>query len=246
MSDPIYAIGDIHGQNAMLHDALALVERDGGRDATLVFLGDYVDRGPDSRGVLDTLLTGLAAGRNWVCLKGNHDRMFEWYLETPPRHDPHLLVGYHWFHDRIGGRETAASYGSLDPERRRMTEVAAEMRSLVPPAHTDFLRGLPLIHHAGDLAFVHAGIRPGIPLHAQEEMDLLWIRQEFHADPSPHPALIVHGHTPVAEATHYGNRVNLDTGAGYGQPLSVAVFEAGEVWRLTDKGRQRLTPDRSA
>ncbi|MEX0310553.1 MAG: serine/threonine protein phosphatase, partial [Tateyamaria sp.] len=87
-----------------------------------------------------------------------------------------------------------------------------------------------------------AGIRPGIPLAKQTEEDMLWIRQEFHDSTAVHPKLIIHGHTPVKVATHYGNRVNLDTAAGYGQPLTAAVFEHGQVWVLTDKGRVPLTP----
>ena len=106
----IYAVGDIHGQRAMLEDALTLIEADGGRDAQVVFLGDYVDRGPDSAGVLDILARGQEAGRNWICLMGNHDRMMRHFLEETPRSDPYLLVTHNWFHPSIGGRETLASY----------------------------------------------------------------------------------------------------------------------------------------
>ena len=117
----------------------------------------------------------------------------------------------------------------------------ADARAAVPPAHLSFLRNLRLMHIAGDLMFVHAGIRPGVPIKDQAEEDLLWIRQDFHAFTAPHPKLIVHGHTPVRGATHHGNRINLDTGAGYGKPLTAAVFEQGHVWRLTDRGRAPLT-----
>ena len=110
MSQPIYAIGDVHGQLRMLETALARIEADGGKDALIVFLGDYVDRGPDSQGVIECLAEGLESGRNWLCLKGNHDRMMQWYLEEPPRHDPYMMVGYHWLHERIGGTETLLSY----------------------------------------------------------------------------------------------------------------------------------------
>ena len=87
----LYAIGDIHGQLAQLVEAIDWIEKDGGPAAPIVFLGDYIDRGPDSRGVLDLLIQGRDAGRNWTFLKGNHDRMFEWFLQTPSRADPHLL-----------------------------------------------------------------------------------------------------------------------------------------------------------
>lgn len=240
MTQPIYAVGDIHGQNAMLDDTLALIDADGGAAAPVVFLGDYVDRGPDCRAVLDTLIAGRDAGRDWTFLKGNHDRMFEWYLQSPPRHDPYMLVGYHWFHDKIGGRETAASYGVTDIDGRRMFELSVEIQQAVPPAHEQFLRDLRLIHRVGDLVFVHAGIRPGVAFEDQTETDLLWIRHEFHDDSRDHGALVVHGHTPVAAATHYGNRVNLDTGAGYGRAVSAAVFEGGKAWLLTSAGRVPL------
>lgn len=240
MTHPIYAIGDIHGQHVMLEDTLALIEKDGGTNAEIVFLGDYVDRGPNSRAVLELLSNGLAQGRNWNCLKGNHDRMMEWYMERPARHDPYLLVGYHWFHDRIGGRETVASYGITQVDDRRMFDLSAEIREAVPAAHVNFLQNLHLSHQREGLFFVHAGIRPGVALEAQDETDLLWIRQEFHDDPRDHGPLIVHGHTPIETATHYGNRVNLDSGAGYGRPITAAVFEDGKVWALTDDGRKSL------
>jgi serine/threonine protein phosphatase 1 len=102
-------------------------------------------------------------------------------------------------------------------------------------------RVLELIKKDGIL-FVHAGIRPMVPISNQSEEDLIWIRHEFHEYRSPHPKLIVHGHTPVNKAAHYGNRVNLDTGAGYGKPLTAAVFEAGQAWVLTENGRRTLAP----
>ncbi|MFV1439771.1 metallophosphoesterase family protein [Phaeobacter sp. JH18-32] len=242
MTAPIYAIGDIHGQLGMLEEALDLIEADGGRDASVVFLGDFIDRGPDSRGVIDHLITGQKDGRNWITLLGNHDRMFAWFMEDTPRHDPHMLVGYHWLHDRIGGLETLESYGVTFPERTRLADVHAEARAAVPDSHVAFLKRLTTMHQTSDLAFVHAGIRPGVALENQIENDLVWIRQSFHQERAPHPKLIVHGHTPVERATHYGNRVNLDSGAGFGKPLSTAVFESGLVWLLTSKGRQALTP----
>ena len=102
MSERIYAVGDIHGQREMLDAALKRIDNDGGGDARIVFLGDYVDRGPDSAGVIGRLADGLAGGRNWVCLKGNHDRLFEWFVAPPkPRNDPHLIIGYDWTHPAL-------------------------------------------------------------------------------------------------------------------------------------------------
>ncbi|THH35354.1 serine/threonine protein phosphatase [Aliishimia ponticola] len=239
---PIYAVGDIHGQRAMLDTALERIEQDGGSDARVVFLGDYVDRGPDSKGVIDVLSAGLDDGRNWVCLKGNHDRMFEWFMQDEPRHDPHLLVGYHWFHERIGGIETMASYGVTWSEHTRLQAVHANAQDAVPPEHLSFLQNLHTSHEEAGHLFVHAGLRPGIPLHDQTEEDFLWIRGEFHDAPTNFPFLVVHGHTPVERATHYGTRVNLDTGAGYGNPLTIACFEGDACFTLTSDGRQRLAP----
>ncbi|MEL7097385.1 MAG: metallophosphoesterase family protein [Pseudomonadota bacterium] len=237
---PIYAVGDIHGQLGQLEHVLALIDADGG--GQVVFLGDYVDRGPDSCGVIQTLVDGVTAGQDWICLKGNHDRLMQWFLLDPPRHDPHLLIGFHWFHERIGGIETMQSYGLDLPEHIRLQDFSASAREVVPEPHIAFLENLSLSHETETLFFCHAGIAPSVPLAHQREEDLLWIRQPFHAVSEPHPKLIVHGHTPVDRATHYGNRVNLDAGAGYGRPLAAAVFDDGEVFELTDTGRVRMSP----
>jgi len=243
MKNSIYSIGDIHGQIHELDRVLALIEADGGVQAEIVFLGDYTDRGANSRAVLDTLIEGRDAGRNWTFLKGNHDRMFEWFMQEPLRHDPYLMVKLYWLHARLGGDTTLASYGVDAHQDRREKDVHADARAAVPQAHHDFLAELKLTHEVGDLFFVHAGIRPMVALEDQTEEDLLWIRQEFHNHTNPHPKLIVHGHTPIDMATHYGNRVNLDSGAGYGKPLTAAVLEAGQVWALTEKGRIALAPE---
>ncbi|MGR3367537.1 MAG: metallophosphoesterase family protein [Sagittula sp.] len=241
MTETIYAIGDIHGQRALLEEALSRIEADGGKDANIVFLGDYVDRGPDSKGVIDILCEGLAAGRNWTCIKGNHDRLFEWFVTPPaPRNDPHLLVGYHWFHPNLGGIETAASYGLTVPERVRQSELAEEMRALLPDGHLRFLQELKTFHRVGPLYFVHAGVRPGVALEDQVEDDLVWIRQEFLMDQRDHGAFIVHGHTPVDTPDFRPHRLNLDTGAGYGRKLTAAAFEGDKVFILTPSGRVRL------
>ncbi len=238
----LYAIGDIHGQLAELQRVLALIEADGGVDAKIVFLGDYTDRGADSRAVIDLLLEGRDQGRNWHFIKGNHDRMFEWFLEPYPRHEAYLPIELSWLNPRLGGDTTLASYGLAFTDKDRQINVHAEALTAVPQTHLEFLRTLPLTFETDDLFFCHAGIRPGVPLAKQTEEDLLWIRQEFHKDSRRHPKLIVHGHTPVDAATHYGNRINLDTGAGYGKPLTAAVFEGADCWLLTREGRVALTP----
>ncbi|WP_083097073.1 metallophosphoesterase family protein [Pseudophaeobacter leonis] len=240
MTQPIYAIGDIHGQLGMLQDALARIEADGGPDARVVFLGDYTDRGPDSKGVIELLSQGLEAGRNWVCLLGNHDRMFSMFIEEYPRNDARLLVGYHWLHDHIGGVETLQSYGLQLTDSTRIYELHAEVLQAVPDHHRSFLDALPDYHQEGELLFVHAGIRPGVALQDQSQEDKIWIRQEFLNDQTEHPWLVVHGHTQIPAPEHRGNRVNLDSGAGFGRPLTAAVFEGQQCWVLTPEGRKAL------
>src|SRR6056297_1441244 len=111
MTDPIYAIPDIHGQAAALEDALGRVARDGGEDARIVFLGDLVDRGPDSRGVIERLMRGQAEGRPWTVLRGNHDQMFLDFLDTGQITSPQVRSGLTWLNPRLGGATTLASYG---------------------------------------------------------------------------------------------------------------------------------------
>jgi serine/threonine protein phosphatase 1 len=166
--------------------------------------------------------------------------MFSMFMEDYPRTDYRLKPGYDWFHERIGGVETLASYGIDADIDRRIFQLHEDAQEAVPQHHLDFINNLPLTLTAGELLFVHAGIRPGVALEQQTEDDLVWIREGFLDDPRPHHWLIVHGHTTVPEATHYGNRVNLDSGAGYGKPLTAAVFEGSDSWVLTDNGREAL------
>lgn len=136
MPDPIYAIGDIHGQITMLEDVLARIDADGGSNARIVFLGDYVDRGPDSRGVLECLAKGRSQGYKWILLKGNHDRMFQWFMEDPPKHDPYLFAGYHWFHKVIGGQqinEILWNHGEQIPSTINDTRSCSRRRPTISP-----------------------------------------------------------------------------------------------------------------
>lgn len=236
----LYAVGDIHGQVAQLDRALELIEIDGGRDAPVVFLGDYTDRGPDSKGVLEKLILGLEQGRKWTFLKGNHDRMFCWFMEDFPRQEPHLPIPLTWQHERLGGLTTLASYGVDVDSKRRMWDIHADARRVVPSTHLSLLKNALLTFETDDLFFCHAGIRPGVPFNKQTEHDLLWIRQEFLEDTRQHPKLIVHGHTVVDSPAHYGNRINLDGGAGYGRDLWPARFDGTACHLLTDQGTVRL------
>lgn len=244
-----YAIGDIHGYLHKLERAHVLIEADRAEveddDAPVVHIGDLTDRGPDSKGVIDFLIKGLAQGEPWVVIKGNHDRMMSWYLEATPRRDHCLRSDYDWAHQRLGGMETMASYGVNIGAGRTPDQIHQDARAKVPQAHLDFLSRLENFYQLDDLFFCHAGIRPGISLAYQSEDDLLWIRQAFHIDPTDHGALIIHGHTPVDQVVHYGNRVNIDTGAGYGKDMSAVVIEGRDVWLLTDEGRRKIEVKRS-
>lgn len=240
----IYAMGDIHGYLDKLEHALDLIAQDGGAYAPVVFVGDLVDRGPQSREVIQYLIDGIAAGKDWTVLKGNHDRLFEWFMEDAPRHDPYLLVNMQWFHDKLGGVETMASYGVEVTDQRRLFQIHADAKANVPSEHVAFLRTLKTYHQVDDVLFVHAGIRPEVPLSTQTETDCLWIRQEFQNYTDRHPWLVIHGHTPIKENTHYGNRINIDAGAAYGGPLVPIVIDEDQVFNLTSEGRVPLLPVR--
>ncbi|MBI6630717.1 metallophosphoesterase [Pontibaca salina] len=239
---PIYVIGDIHGHADKLDHALDLIARDGGAEAEIVFLGDLVDRGPDSCGVIDRLVQGQAEGRDWHVLRGNHDDLFARYLRNGAVHDDNVASGLGWLHSRIGGRPTLASYGVEYAGGGSAAELLPVARAAVPSAHRAFLDELPLYHQRGALLFVHAGIRPEVPLAEQSRDDLLWIRDPFLNHVAPHSWLVVHGHTALDAPRHYSNRLNMDGGAGYGRALVPAVIEGRDVWALTVAGRMALKP----
>ena len=235
-----YAIGDIHGHLDKLRSAHDLIARDRARhgtDAPVVHVGDLVDRGPDCRGVLDYLMAGRDGGEPWVVLKGNHDRMFTGFLRDAAWHDPGLRPDLHWFDPRLGGVATLASYGVTVGPEAEAAAVREEALLRVPRAHRDFIDHLPVHYLRGEALFVHAGVRPGVDLRDQTEDDLVWIRKGFLEDTRDHGALIVHGHTAIDRATHYGNRLNIDSGAAYGGPLSAVVVEGRAAWLLTEGGR---------
>lgn len=241
-----YAIGDIHGHLDLLLHAHDLIAEDrrhtGDNDAPIIHLGDYVDRGPDCRGVVDYLARGTEKGENWITLKGNHDRMFARFLRDPFEPEEGLRSELSWLHPRLGGAATLASYGVRNAADRPVVPVHAEALEAVPPAHRIFLESRPTWHRRGDCVFVHAGIRPGIPMEAQTETDLVWIRGGFLEDTRDHGFLVVHGHTALDHPTHYGNRLNIDSSAAYGGPLTAVVIEGRDVWHLTDWGREPLQP----
>lgn len=218
----LYAIGDVHGRRDLLdamHERIeSEIARDRPDDYRILHLGDYVDRGADSAGVIDRLIAAQAADPRILALGGNHDVGFLDFLGVP---DPAGLFA------RFGGVETALSYGvRLDPhDSRAFAAQAAELRAAVPAAHRTFLRGLPFSLAFGDFFFCHAGIRPGVPLDKQEPRDLIWIRDAFLSYSGLHPKVVVHGHTPAPRPQILANRVNVDTGAYLSNRLTALVVD---------------------
>lgn len=216
----VYAIGDIHGLDERLGALHRLIADDlRARPiaaATVVHLGDYIDRGPDAAKVL-ARLGGLAriGGAGVVNLMGNHERtLLDALGGDAPAATDFLYQG---------GEATLASLG-IGP-----ATPAAEWSARISPAALTFLRGLGLIHGAGDYVFVHAGIRPGIAAEAQAASDLLSIRQPFLASEVDFGAVVVHGHTPVPAPVIRANRIGIDTGAVLGGPLTAAILEGDSV-----------------
>jgi serine/threonine protein phosphatase 1 len=202
MTGRILAIGDVHGCNRRLRQLLDRVEIDPRTDA-LVFVGDYLDRGPDARGTIDTLLDIEATHPNTVFLRGNHESMFlNYYSEG--RDEALFLYN--------GGMSTLDSYGLSLAEARR--------GSGFPESHLHFLSALPLVHETEQYLFVHAGVRPGIPLAEQAPEDLLWIRHEFIESSEDFGRIVVFGHTPLPEPLISTNKIGIDTGAVYGGRLT--------------------------
>jgi len=226
----LYAIGDVHGRLDLLAEMHAQIAADIMRvrpaDWRIVHLGDYVDRGPDSRGVIEFLMRQTAMdGRN-ISLAGNHDIGFLDFLAEP---QPDGLFALY------GGVQTAQSYGvELDlADMVGFDESCRALAAAVPRSHVDFLRGLGRCASFGDFFFCHAGIRPGVALDAQDPLDLIWIRGDFHRHQELFPKVVVHGHTPVSEPEICANRVNLDTGAFASGRLSALVIDRQEKRLLT-------------
>ena len=230
----IYAIGDIHGRLDLLLELHELIADDAARSTAkrrvLVYIGDYIDRGPDSAGVLDLLLDRPLPGFEIVHLLGNHE---DTLLQFPDD----MTVGPSWL--TYGGVQTLASYlidvppGSWRDERE-LRRLQGEVRRRVPRRHVEFMRGLPLTHVEGDYLFVHAGIRPGVPLERQERDDLLWIRDEFLRSPEDHGKIVVHGHTISEAPDQQPNRIGIDTGAFHTNRLTCVVLDrAGRTFLQT-------------
>ncbi len=221
----VYAVGDIHGRLDLLTTLHGMIERDAARRAAerrvLIYLGDYVDRGPDSRGVIDLLCTAPLPGFETVHLIGNHEAYLLHFLDDPD-------VATIWFYN--GGDRTLESYGVhvVDESRTALPALQAAFREALPKAHLDFLRRLLSSRVEGDYAFVHAGILPGLPLAEQRPEDMMWIREEFLYSPVRHDHVVVHGHSISWRPEVRRNRIGIDTGAFVSGVLTALVLEGAE------------------
>ena len=222
----VYAVGDIHGRADLLSELFMRIDDDlKARPVTSsiqVFLGDYMDRGPNTRQVIDLLIE-----RRRQCdvlfLKGNHEDCALRFLS-----DPTVLPAW----QNIGGANTLLSYGVLptredDPESEQ--KVCAALRRAMPDSHRRFIGGLALSFTCGDFFFVHAGARPGVPLQKQSQRDLLWIRDDFLLHEGDFGAVVVHGHTPTYKPDIRSNRINIDTGAYATGQLTCLVLQGDSM-----------------
>jgi serine/threonine protein phosphatase 1 len=236
----LYAVGDVHGRLDLLRAMEAMIEedrRENGRyqDVIVVHLGDLVDRGFDSRRVLDHLLQGISAGPPTVLLLGNHDLWLREFVAADLI-DPEQTAS--WM--RFGGDATLLSYGvKLDlrkPEFERFEAAKHQLRDRFPAEHADFLGRLELAFGFGDYFFCHAGIRPELPLEQQNEANLLWIREPFLSWPGDYGKIVVHGHTVEEAPVTRVNRIGIDTGACWTGRLTCLVA-AGTARRFLQTGR---------
>lgn len=222
----IYAMGDVHGRLDLLQALIAAIEADdqlrGAAQTTVILLGDLIDRGPDSAGVVSSVQDWSQRRRVRVLL-GNHEEMFLAALDSDA-----VLRNFL----RYGGRETVLSY--LDDHesyhRATLPETRALMYRAIPAAQLDFIRGFEDMIAVGDYLFVHAGIRPGVPLDQQQAEDLRWIRDPFLSHPEPFGPVVVHGHTIFTEPDVGPNRIGLDTGAYRTGQLTAMGFEDTRRW----------------
>jgi serine/threonine protein phosphatase 1 len=218
----VYAVGDIHGRLDLLRKLWTQIEADAQTfplKKVVIFVGDYVDRGRDSKGVIDFLLGTKLPGGELICLRGNHDQALLDFLAN---------AEFYRSWRPYGAPETLLSYGVSPPlfdDAAALEKARLEFAQKLPPAHLKFLQSLPYSVELGSYLFVHAGVRPGIPLSEQAPQDLLWIREDFLASRHKFEKIIVHGHTPQDVAFRHAARIGLDTGAYATGRLSAAVLE---------------------
>ena len=226
----VYAIGDIHGRLDLLDQLLSRIDADdkarGDARSQIIFLGDLVDRGPNSAGVVQRALEISQDGRPTRFLMGNHEEVF---LKALTGNTEALR-----FFVKIGGRATILSYGigEADYDAMDYDALLPELIARVPQAHLDFLRGFENQIAIGDYLFVHAGIRPRVPFEEQSGGDLRWIRSEFLDFRGDHGAIVVHGHTITDDVEERPNRIGIDTGAFATGRLTAIGIEGGERWFL--------------
>jgi serine/threonine protein phosphatase 1 len=225
----IYAISDIHGCADLLQQMFTVIDRDLANAKSIraihVFLGDYIDRGPESRQTID-LLVDRSRNHETVFLKGNHEAFLFDVLKSPSQ-----LQGWRQY----GGLQTLTSYGltpSLNPDENEQAELIKELAYRIPPYQRRFFNSLRLRFVCGDFFFVHAGVRPGIPLTQQKEEDMLWIREEFLESEEQFSKYIVHGHTPVLQPDIRPNRINIDTGAYATGNLTLLTLQGDSILAL--------------
>jgi len=234
-----YAVGDIHGRLDLLDELLGKIERDvraskRGR-ATVVFLGDLIDRGPQSAGVIERLRTYRNESLRTVFLLGNHEEVLLRILDG----EASLLSDWR----RFGGSETLMSYG-VDPAGLDSLDAQAALAAVrqgIPPAHVEFLRSFADTCRFGDYLFVHAGIRPGVELERQKQSDLRWIRAPFLADETDHGFIVVHGHTISKAVEERSNRIGIDTGAYRTGVLTALVIDGSQRRLLTTAAGDSLS-----
>ncbi len=242
----VYAIGDVHGCNTLLIDLLAQIDADDAtrtaHKTTVIFLGDLMDRGPDSAGVIRTAMAyrdaaEAAGGKTVRFLMGNHEDMF---LDSVSG-DAQALR----YFIKYGGRETILSYGIAEDVYNNLDieALATEMLNVVPREHADFVRDFENCIIIGDYAFVHAGIRPGVAMEAQKPKDMRWIRENFLESDAIHEKKIVFGHTIFDDVDSQANRIGVDTGAYRTGILSAIGLQNSDHWVLQAKGT--ANPDAS-
>ena len=214
----VYAIGDVHGRLDLLDQLLAHIQKDAQKftgEKVLVMLGDLVDRGPNSKGVLERFAKPASNGFKTVLIKGNHEAMMLDFIDG-------LDDSYDWLSN--GGMETLSSFG-IDPWHRDIDELRIEFKSKLKPAHLEVLKSMRQKHRIGDYLFVHAGIRPDVALKDQDPDDLMWIRRTFLDHKGDFGFTVVHGHSVREKPEIRTNRIGIDTGAWMSERLSALVLD---------------------
>lgn len=225
-----YVVGDIHGRLDLLDELLGKIhddlDRNPVRKAVIVFVGDLIDRGPDSAGVIERLRNYVRPGVKPIFLLGNHEEVVLRILDGDPSHIAQWLT--------FGGAQCLASYGADPLAIRGMSDAAAlsAIRKAIPVSHAHFLHSFGDSFRFGDYVIVHAGVRPGVALDQQLQSDLRWIRQPFLEDDRDHGFVVVHGHTITDGVDERSNRIGIDTGAYASGVLTALVIEGADRWYL--------------